>query len=226
MPKKVAVILCGSGRADGSEIHESVSLLIHLDRHGLKYRCFAPDLPQVEVVDHLTGKPTGEKRNMLVEAARIARGEISPLSELNVKDFDALAFPGGNGAAKNLFTFAKDGVDCTVNPDVARAIRAFHGAAKPMAFICIAPVVAAKVLGTAGGGPGCEVTIGQDSTVAGAIAKMGARNEPKDVTQAHVDRANRIASTPAYMCDTGPNGVFTGIGAMVDELANLLKMAG
>ncbi|MBX3388673.1 MAG: isoprenoid biosynthesis glyoxalase ElbB [Phycisphaeraceae bacterium] len=221
--KKVAVILCGSGRADGSEIHESVSVLIHLDRHGLNYRCFAPDLPQAEVVDHLTGKPTGEKRNMLVEAARIARGEISPLSRLDAREFDALAFPGGNGAAKNLFTFAKDGVDCSVNPDVAKAIKAFHNAGKPMAFACIAPVLAAKVLGSAAGGPGCEVTIGSDAGAAGAIAKMGARHAPKEVTQAHVDPENKIVTTPAYMCDTGPNGVFIGIGAMIDEVARLLE---
>lgn len=220
--KRVAVVLCGSGRADGSEIHESVSVLVHLDRRNFQYRCFAPDLPQAEVVDHFSGKPVSEKRNMLVEAARIARGEISPISTLNPSEFDAIVFPGGNGAAKNLFTFARDGVRCSVNPDVERIIREFHARKKPMAFACIAPVLAARVLGSAAGGPGCEVTIGSDAGAAGAISNMGAKHTPKSVTQAHVDPIAKIVSTPAYMCDTGPHGVFLGIGCMIDELAKLL----
>lgn len=223
--KRVAVILCGSGRADGSEIHESVSVLVHLDRHGFNYRCFAPDLPQVEVVDHLSGKTVSESRNMLVESARIARGAISPVTALGSSDFDAMVFPGGNGAAKNLFTFARDGVNCTVNPDIERLIREFHNAKKPMAFACIAPVLAARVLGAAAGGPGCDVTIGSDEGAAGAISKMGAHHTPKQVAEAHVDEKNKIISTPAYMCDTGPHGVFVGIGSMIDELARLLDRA-
>ena len=221
--KRVAVVLAGSGRADGSEIHESVSVLTHLNRHAFTYQCFAPDKPQAEVVNHVTGKAeAGQTRNQMVEAARIARGEIKPIATLNAEDFDAIVFPGGFGAAKNLCTFAKDGANCTVDADVARVIRAFHAARKPIGLACIAPVIAAKVLGTGAGGPGCEVTIGSDAGTASAISAMGAKNIDKDVTQAHVDAKNRIVTTPAYMCDTGPWGVYQGVGAMIDELATML----
>jgi enhancing lycopene biosynthesis protein 2 len=221
--KPVAVVLCGCGRSDGSEIHESVSILIHLDRVGLKYQCFAPDAPQTEVVDHLTGKPVAESRNMLVEAARIARGDIKPLSQLDVNAHAAVAFPGGFGAAKNLCTFATQGANCTVRPDVAGVIRAFYEHKKPIALVCIAPVLAAKVLGTAAGGPGCSITLGGPGDAANAAAAMGATPITKAVTEAYVDEANRILTTPAYMCDTGPHGVFTGVGKMIDALAAMLR---
>ncbi|MBY0112789.1 MAG: isoprenoid biosynthesis glyoxalase ElbB [Phycisphaerales bacterium] len=219
----VAVILCGCGRADGSEIHESVSILVHLDRCGLKYQCFAPDGPQTEVVDHLIGQPVRETRNMLVEAARIARGEIKPLSQLNPSAFAALAFPGGFGAAKNLCTFAKEGAACTVIPDVARVVLEFHQQNKPIALACIAPVIAAKVLGTAAGGPGCAVTLGAESDASRAANAMDASHIAKAVTEAHVDETRRIITTPAYMCDTGPHGVFVGIGKMIDALAVMVR---
>ena len=221
--KPVAVILCGCGRADGSEIHESVSVLIHLDRAGLSYQCFAPDALQAEVVDHVTGKPVAESRNMLVEAARIARGEIKPLSQLDAAAFSAVAFPGGFGAAKNLCTFARDGADCTVRPDVAAVIRAFHEHKKPIALVCIAPIIAAKVLGTAAGGPGCSITLGGPGDAANAAAAMGATPITKAVTEAYVDETRRILTTPAYMCDTGPHGVFTGVGKMIDALAAMVR---
>jgi enhancing lycopene biosynthesis protein 2 len=219
---KVAVILAGSGRADGSEIHESVSVLIHLSRLGADYACFAPDLPQPEVVDHLTGKPApGEKRNMLVEAARIARGDISPLSTLDVDAFDAVILPGGFGAAKNLCTFAKDGPSCTVLPDVERLLKGFHGRRKPIGLCCIAPVIAAKVFGRAAGGSGCAVTIGDDAATAKAIEKMGSTNIPKRVTESYTDEPNRIVTTPAYMCDAKPHEVFEGIGRLVERLVEM-----
>lgn len=221
--KPVAVVLCGCGRSDGSEIHESVSVLVHLDRVGLKYQCFAPDAPQTEVVDHLSGKPVTESRNMLVEAARIARGDIKPLSQLDVNTHAAVAFPGGFGAAKNLCTFAKDGANCTVRPDVAGVIRAFYEHKKPIALVCISPVLAAKVLGKAAGGPGCSITLGGPGDASNAAAAMGATPITKAVTEAYVDEANRILTTPAYMCDTGPHGVFTGVGKMIDALAAMLR---
>lgn len=223
MSKTAAVVLCGCGRADGSEIHESVSVLAHLARLGVKYRCFAPDSPQAEVVNHATGNvEAGATRNCMVEAARISRGEISPLSRLEAKDFDAVFLPGGFGAAKNLCTFAKDGAGARVIPDVERVIRAFHSAGKPIGLCCIAPVLAAKVLGTGAGGPGCEVTIGDAAGVAEAIASWGSRNVVKGVEEAHVDGARKVVTTPAYMDDHAtPWQVFTGIGKMVDETMRL-----
>jgi enhancing lycopene biosynthesis protein 2 len=221
---KVAVVLAGCGRGDGSEIHESVSCLIHLARLGATYQCFAPDAPQADVINHATGQPTGETRNMMVEAARIARGDIKPLAELRAEAFDAVVFPGGFGAAKNLCTFAKDGEHCTVRPDVEQVVKAFHSAGKPLAMCCIAPVIGAKVLGKAGGGPGVSVTIGDDAGTAGAIQKMGASNIIKKVTEAATDEANRIASTPAYMYgDVNPWEVYQGIGEMIERTLEMVK---
>lgn len=223
---KIAIILCGSGRADGSEIHESVSVLIACSRHNAHYRCFAPDQPQADVINHLTGKPEGEPRNCLVEAARIARGEISPLSTLRAADYDALILPGGFGAAKNLCTFAAQGASMTVHPDVERAIKAFHTAHKPIGLCCIAPVIAAKVLGTASGGPGCSVTVGHAPPVAEAIAAWGSRSVPVAVTEAHADETNRLFTAPAYMDDHAtPHQVYQGIERMVAGVVDACRHA-
>lgn len=223
MPK-VAVVLCGSGKADGSEIHESVSCLVHLSRLGAQYRCFAADAPQADVVNHFSGEPMHEQRNQLVEAARIARGDISPLAQLDPAEFDAVVFPGGFGAAKNLCTFAKDGENCTVAPDVERIVKGFHRAGKPVSMCCIAPVIGAKVLGKAAGGPGVSLTIGDDKDVSGAMEKWGSRNVVKPVTEAAVDEANRLASAPAYMYGNAtPWEVFQGIGRMIEEMMRMVS---
>jgi len=218
MSKAFAVVLCGSGRSDGSEITEAVSTLIHLSRRGVTYKCFAPDAPQAEVVNHATGKaqPGAYSRNMMVESARISRGDISPITALRVEDFDGVIFPGGNGLAKNLCDFATKGAECTVVPDVEHVIRAFHGAKKGIGLICIAPVLAARVLGTRMNGPGCKVTIGTTQEVADLIGVMGSTNVPKGVAEAYCDETHKIYSTPAYMCDAKPHEVFDGIGRMVD----------
>ncbi len=221
---KIAVVLCGCGRADGSEIHETVSCLIHLSRLGATYRCFAPDAPQADVINHITGKPMPEKRNQMVEAARITRGEIAPLAKLSPADFDAVVFPGGFGAAKNLCTFAKDGENCTILPDVERVVKGFHAAGKPVAMCCIAPVIGAKVLGTESGGPGARVTIGNDSGTAKAIESWGSTTVVKKVTEALVDEAARVSTTPAYMYgEAKPHEVFEGIGRMIEGALNLIR---
>ncbi|MFN9994160.1 MAG: isoprenoid biosynthesis glyoxalase ElbB [Phycisphaerales bacterium] len=219
MSKKVAVVLCGSGRMDGSEITEAVSTIVHLSRHGVSWKCFAPDAPQNEVVNHLTNKVSpGQTRNMMVEAARIARGDVAPITTLTASDFDMLVFPGGNGLAKNLCDFAAKVSDCTVLPDVERVIREFHAAKKSMGFICIAPVLAARILGARMNGPGCKVTIGTDPGVAGLIGEMGSVHVPKGVSESYFDEKNRVFSTPAYMCDANPSQIFDGIGRMIDMM--------
>lgn len=221
---RVAVVLCGSGRGDGSEIHEAVSCLIHLSRLGASYQCFAPDALQADVINHVTGQPMNEKRNQMVEAARIARGEILPLAKLNPAEFDAVVFPGGFGAAKNLCTFAKDGENCTVNADVERVVKGFHSAGKPVSMCCIAPVIGAKVLGKAAGGPGVTMTIGDDKGVAAAMEKWGSRNAVRTVTEAEVDSSNRLVSTPAYMYgEASPWEVYQGIGRMIEEMMRMVS---
>lgn len=214
---RAAVVLSGCGVYDGTEIHEAVGVLIHLARAGASVACFAPDKPQMHVIDHRTGTPTGEARNVLTESARIARGRVEPLSALRAADFDCVLFPGGFGAAKNLCDFAVKGADCVVDPDVARVVREFHGARKPIGMCCIAPVIAAKLLGTAAGGPGARVTIGDDAGTAAAVQAMGSSNVVRRVAEACVDEANRLVTAPAYMYGDAPvHEVYEGIGKMVD----------
>jgi enhancing lycopene biosynthesis protein 2 len=217
---RAAVILCGSGRADGSEIHEATSILIHLSRLGSTYHCFAPDRDQAEVINHLTGKPQAEKRNCLVESARIARGDVKPLAQLKPADFDCLLFPGGFGAAKNLCTFAKDGKDMTVHPDVQRIFDEFHTAGKPIGLCCIAPVIAAKLL------KGVNVTIGDDQAVSGVITSWGGKNTVVPCEVAVTDQEQRIATSPAYMYGAAtPWQVYQGIGKMVEQTIAMCKPA-
>lgn len=224
---RVAVVLSGCGVFDGSEIQEAVSVLLHLSEAGVETRCFAPDIDQAHVVDHLKGEPAqGMTRGVLTESARIARGNIQPLDQLNPADFDAVVFPGGFGAAKNLCSFAFDGAECTVNAEVQRVIKEFHAAEKPIGMCCIAPVLAAKVLGKAGGGPGCEVTIGCDPDAASAIAAMGSTHVEHPVHEAQVDHANRLVTAPAYMYgDAAIHEVHAGIGQMVSKTLELAGIA-
>ena len=219
MPR-VAIILSGCGVFDGAEIHEAVSVLVHLARHGATYHYFAPDKPIPEVIDHLTGKPSGEQRNMLHEAARIARGgeNISALTSLREGDFDALVIPGGFGAAKNLSDFASKGGSFRVLPDVEKAIKAFHGAGKPVAACCIAPPLVAKAIGG-----GVKVTVGEAGDAADAIDSIGGKHVVKPVGEACVDDNHRVATAPAYMYgEASPHEVFTGIGAMIDATMSML----
>ena len=221
----VAVVLSGCGKNDGSEIQEAVSVLIHLSRNNRQYRCFAPDAPQTDVINHATGKPApgGLARNQLVESARISRGDVTPLDRLDPLQFSALIFPGGFGAAKNLCNFASKGTDCEALPDVVRVIQAFHAAKKPIGLCCIAPVLAARVLGTRRNGPGVKVTIGTDEATATAINTMGATHVPKGVTEFFVDEQNLVVTTPAYMFEAKPHEVFEGIGKMVNAVSALAK---
>ncbi|MFI4854949.1 MAG: isoprenoid biosynthesis glyoxalase ElbB [Phycisphaerales bacterium JB065] len=224
MPR-VAVILSGCGVFDGSEIHESVCVLLHLSQAGAETTCFAPNTPQAHVVDHLAGAPVeGESRQVLTESARIARGEIRDLAMLRADEFDALIFPGGFGAAKNLCTFAFDGAACTVQPEVERVFNDFHRSEKPIGMCCIAPVIAAKLLGTASGGPGCTVTIGCDPEAVQAIEAMGATHAVQPVTQACIDEKNLLVTAPAYMYGEAKiHEVSEGIGQMVSRTLDLAR---
>lgn len=224
---KVAVVLAGCGVYDGTEVHEASAILVHLSRGAADVDMFAPDVDQMHVIDHTKGQPAeGQTRNVLVESARIARGKIAPLSSLNASTYDAVLFPGGFGAAKNLSTVATEGPNCTVNPDVERVIKDFHQAKKPIGLTCIAPTLAAKVI------TGCEVTVGHDKDdggrwpyagTAGTIEQMGSKHVNKNVTEIHVDAANKIVTTPAFMCETKLHEIFDGIGEMVKEVLSLAK---
>jgi len=193
--KKFAVVLAGNGVFDGAEIHEATLAMLAIRKQGAAYDVFAPDMEQHHVVNHITGEEMDEKRNVLVEAARIARGQIKALDQFDPKEYDALLLPGGFGAAKNLSTFAFDGPDCTVQPDVEKAIKGMHAAGKPIAALCIAPVLLARVLGKG------KLTIGQDAGTAEALGKMGASHQDTGHGEVAIDEQNKLFTTPCYMLD-------------------------
>ena len=211
--KKVAVVLSGCGVYDGAEINEAVLTLLSLEQQGAQYQCFAPDIEQMHVINHLTGEEMPEKRNVLVEAARIARGNIKDLTEVNAADYDALLVPGGFGAAKNLSDFAVSGSNMSVQQDFLSVARAMHQADKPVGLICIAPAMAAKIFGE-----GVECTIGNDSETAAAIEAMGGRHIECPVNEARVDKANKLVTTPAYMLAGSVNEAAQGISECVREV--------
>ena len=217
-PKRVGVVLSGCGFKDGAEIHESVLTLLALDRAGCEIQCFAPDVDQAAVVDHATGDSTSETRNVLSEAARIARGEIRGLEEAQAADLDALLLPGGFGAAMNLCDFATQGAAGTVNGDLAALLRAMHDAGKPIGAICIAPGAVALALGDRGP----TLTIGNDPGTAEAIEATGARHRDCPVDDCVVDAEQKIVTTPAYMLGPSIRHVAVGIDRCVAEV---LKMA-
>jgi enhancing lycopene biosynthesis protein 2 len=214
---KVAVVLSGCGFQDGSEIHEAVCTLLALDQQGAHYRCFAPDMAQARVVNHLTGSEVPDSRNVLVESARIARGAIQPLAAFDASRFDALVMPGGFGAAINLSDFAQAGAQCTVQKDVARAVVAMHQAGKPIGALCIAPVILARLL------PGACLTIGKDADTASACRQMGAIHQDTGHGEVAVDMQNRLVTTPCYMLDARISQIFEDAQILVREL---LKMIG
>lgn len=214
---KVAVVLAGCGVYDGAEIQEAVLTLLALDRRDIAYQCFAPDIQQLHVIDHLAGKEVvGETRNVLVEAARIARGEIKDLAQARAEDFDALLVPGGFGAAKNLCDFAVKGSAMTVQADFLRFAQAMHRAGKPIGLICIAPTMAPKIFGA-----GVECTIGSDAETAAAIEAMGGVHVACVVEKAVVDRRNKLVTTPAYMLAQRIGEAAQGIDACVEQVLAL-----
>jgi enhancing lycopene biosynthesis protein 2 len=218
--KRIGVVLSGSGVHDGSEIHEAVLALLALDRAGAEAVCMAPDRDQTDVVDHRTGEPAAERRNMLVEAARIARGRIRDVASVRADELDGILLPGGYGAAKNLSTFARDGVQCRVDEGVARLLREVHASGKPIAALCIAPAIVAALFGAASHP---EVTIGDDAGTARALESLGARHRNAAVTDVVVDERNRIVTTPCYMLDARISEVAIGAERAVQEL---LRLAG
>ncbi len=214
--KRIAVILSGCGVYDGSEIHEAVFTLWAIEKAGADYEIFAPDMEQFHVINHINRDEMDEKRNVLVESARIARGNIKPLSGFDASDFDALMLPGGLGVAKNLSTFAFDSADCSVHPEVEKAILDTNKMGKPIGALCISPVIVAKVLGEV------EVTIGSEQAAAEALKRMGAKHINTTHGQVIIDKKRKIASTPCYMLDASITHIAEGAENVVDAVINLM----
>lgn len=214
---KVAIVLSGSGVFDGSELHESVITMLCLEKLGIEYHSFAPDIAQLHTVNHHTGEASeSEIRNVLVESNRVSRGKTQSLSELNQADYDALVFVGGFGAAKNLSDFATKGSDYSVLPSISKVIREFHQQDKWVLAMCIAPVLLAKAL------PGVALTLGNDPDTIQAIESTGVNHVVCTVEEHHVDEINKLITTPAYMLannlvelEVGISGALTALSTRV-----------
>lgn len=213
--KKIAVILSGCGVYDGAEIHESTLTLLAISKAGAMYHIFAPNQEQFHVVNHLNGEIMEEKRNVLVEAARIARGTINDLKDLNHSNYDAVIMPGGFGVAKNLSNFAVKGADLKVNQDLQKILVDFHNASKPIGALCISPVVIAKVF------KGTQLTIGKDKATIDILNKLEAKHIENEVDQITVDAQNKIVTTPCYMLDTNIANLYSGIEKLVAKILEL-----
>jgi len=212
----IGVCLSGCGVNDGAEIHESVITAHTLDKAGVEILFTAPNMEQVKVVNHLTGDEMGESRNVLVESARIARGNINDLAELTANNIDALIFPGGFGAALNLCDFALKGADCDIHPEVNRIIGEMLTANKPLGFICIAPALFARAAKNAN--KTAIITIGNDQATADQIEKLGSQHIACTVDDCVVDEENKIVSTPAYMLAGSISEAASGIEKLVQKI--------
>ncbi len=217
--KRIGVLLAGCGVMDGSEIHEATLTLYFLDKQGAEAICMAPNKDQLDVVDHNAGTPVAEKRNVLIEAARIARGKIADVESIKADALDAIIIPGGFGAAKNLCTFAKDGASCRVDANVARLLQEMRRKNKPIGALCIAPTVLARLFGEEFAP---EMTIGTDAGTASALEKMGARHTRATVDEIVTDSKNKIVTTPCYMLAQSIKEVGNGVQKLV---AKILEMA-
>ncbi len=215
--KKIAVVLSGCGYLDGSEIYEATFTLLALDEAEAMVQCFAPDILQMHVINHLNGDVMPEQRNVLVEAARLTRGAISPLSQAGAAQFDGLIIPGGYGAAKNLSNFATAGSAMQLQPNVLAFAQAMHQAGKPIGLVCIAPAMAPRIADA-----GVRYTIGNDPQTAAAIDAMGGKHVDCAVTDCVIDHERKIVSTPAYMYPARLSEARAGIQKLVQAV---LKMA-
>ena len=214
--KKFAVLLSGCGVFDGAEIHEATLSMLAIVKQGGSYEIFAPDTNQHHVINHITGEEMEETRNVLVESARIARGQIRDLKQFNPASFDGLLLPGGFGAAKNLSTWAFEGADASVLPEVEEAISGMIALKKPVGALCIAPVILAKVLGKV------HLTIGDDENTIDAIESLGAKHVHTTHGEVVVDPDHKLVTTPCYMLDATIDQIAEGANNLVDAMIKLM----
>ena len=225
---KIGVLLSGSGVYDGSEIHEAVLTLLAIDEHNAEAVCMAPNITQHHVIDHISGKEMPEKRNVLIESARIARGKITDIGTITYEDIDALVIPGGFGAAKNLTEWAFKGPDGEILHEVKRLINEMVLNDKPVCGLCMGPTVIARAL--SGSGIKARLTVGSDAepspydikAVSQGMEKAGASAAMKTVKEIQVDRENKIVTAPCYMMEASVSQIRDNIGMAIDALFDML----
>jgi len=214
--KKIAIVLSGCGVYDGAEIHEAVLTMLAASKMGILYQMYAPDVDQMHVINHANGEVMDQKRNVLVESARIARGNVKPLTDYKADKYDALVFPGGFGVAKNLCSFALEGVEMTVLPEIERVVSETRRLDKPIGALCISPVLLAKLI------PGAKLTIGQDQATADAIKTFGGEHIATDNTGIAVDEKNKLVTTPCYMLESNVYQVAQGAENLMKALVEMM----
>lgn len=226
---RIGVLLSGNGVYDGSEIHEAVLSLLAIDEAGAEWICLAPNYNQHHVINHLTGEEMPESRNILAEAARIARGNIKDISGFDIDEIDGLVLPGGFGAAKNFSSWAFQGPAGDVNPQVKEFIQKVMKAGKPIAALCVSPVVIAKTLQGTEAKP--TLTLGTDASASPydikgfneGITSVGAQAQMKDITEIAVDEKNKIISAPCYMMEVSIKQVRANSKMAIDKLVEMIK---
>lgn len=215
--KKIALILSGCGYLDGAEIHESVLAMLAIEREGATYQCFAPNINQHHVVNHLTGDVIeGESRNVLIESARIARGDVSDMAQLSIDDFDALVLPGGFGVAKNLCDFAFEGANCNIEPVILEVCKSFAKANKPAGYLCISPAMLPLIYGK-----DIKGTLGNDPQFSDTYKSMGGNHYDCDVTETVIDSQHKVVSSPAYMLATSITEAASSIDKLIQDVIKL-----
>jgi enhancing lycopene biosynthesis protein 2 len=213
----IGVILSGAGHKDGSELHESVLVLLSLAQLGVGCTVYAPDIKLAEV-DHTTGQPTGAERSVLKEAARIARGRIKDLARSQGTDHEGWILPGGGGATNNLSDFAARGANAVVTKEVNRVLREAFAARIPVGACGNAPLVVALVARASS--RRLRLTIGDDAELARMLEGMGHVHIAAAVDDIAIDGDRKIVTTPASMFDAPIDAVARGIHKMVKQVCD------
>ena len=225
---KIGVLLSGCGVYDGVEIQEAVLTLLAIEEIGAKAICISIDQPQHHVVNHLTGEEMPETRNMMAEAARIARGEVTEISSIVPADLDALVIPGGFGSAKNFTKWAFSGPEGEIDPKVKLLIVNMVNVGKPIAALCVSPVVVAKAL--EGSTIHTSMTIGSNAEASpydingfsAGLSSTGVSPVMKTVREIQIDHTNKIVTAPCYMMDASIGDVRKNIRSAIEALRDLI----
>jgi enhancing lycopene biosynthesis protein 2 len=224
----IGVLLSGNGVYDGAEIQEAVLTLLAIDEMGWNAVCISVDKPQHHVINHLTGEVMDESRNMLVEAARIARGQITPIENISPADIDALVIPGGFGSAKNFTSWAFDGPSSTILPEVKLLLVNLVNVGKPIVALCVSPVVVAKAFEGSSIHP--TLTLGSTSEPSPydingfneGLRATGSIAQERTIREVLIDPANRIICAPCYMMEARITEIHENIQHALRALKELL----
>jgi len=226
---KIGVLLSGAGVYDGAEIQEAVLTLLEIERMGYEPVCIGINAQQHHVINHLNGQEQVQARNMLEEAARIARGQITEISSVVPAELDALVIPGGFGSAKNFSTWAFDGPEASIRSDVKLLLVNMYNVGKPIVALCVSPVLLALAL--EGIHPAPTLTIGstqeaspyQISAFQEGLQAKGIRTTDCSINEICIDATNRIITAPCYMLEATLPELQSNIAQALKALKELLE---